>query len=175
MYYIIVIVYIPTTITVPCVLLVDWTIHWKVVVELIDITVNENALGIEGLFNRYIWLLFIMSSLVNNVPLIIHWTCNSVSLSYPQLMVTFIPLQTAALLGGVRIVTTYEQKQVKHMEKITCCCTNHIGGTLKNHSTHVFVSFHKFNRHSVLKVFGETQNLPTYIFHHCFVLCTYIV
>ena len=49
--------YIPLiTITVPCVLFVTGvdrfrTTHWKVVVLLIENTVNENVRGLVGLFN----------------------------------------------------------------------------------------------------------------------------
>ena len=47
--------YIPLfTVTVPCVLVafgVDRTTYWKVVVSLIENTVNENAGGCVGLFS----------------------------------------------------------------------------------------------------------------------------
>ena len=47
--------YIPLiTVTVPRVLVVfgvDRTIHWKVVVQLIENTVNENVGGLRGLFS----------------------------------------------------------------------------------------------------------------------------
>ena len=43
---------------------------------------------------------------MNDVPLIIHVTDNAVALTYPQLMVTSLPLQTVVFSGGVAIVTT---------------------------------------------------------------------
>ena len=49
-----IITYIPITNTVPCVLVVvgvDRTMHWKVVVPLIENTVNEFPIGIVGLFS----------------------------------------------------------------------------------------------------------------------------
>ena len=46
--------YIPITITVPSILVVfvvDRTMHWKVVVSLIENTVNETLIGLETLFS----------------------------------------------------------------------------------------------------------------------------
>ena len=97
--------YIPV-ITVPSVLVmfwIEWTIHWKVVVPLIERTVSERALGVVGLFSRYSLL---RPSSVNDVPLIIHITGSRVSLWYPQLMVTSLPLHTIVFSGGLVTVTT---------------------------------------------------------------------
>ena len=100
--------YIPViTFTVPSVLVVDgveWTIHWKVVVLLMENTVNEIVLGFPGLFSWYNGL-STTSCWVNDVPLIIHVTGNVVAHWYPQLMVTLLLLLTVVFSGGVVIVT----------------------------------------------------------------------
>ena len=86
---------IPDTIIVPRVLVVvtgvDRTIHWKVVVTLIENTVNDVTIGLVGLFRRYNGL-FTISCRVNDLPLIIHVTGTAVALTYPQLMLTSLPL-----------------------------------------------------------------------------------
>ena len=95
-------------VTLPSVLVVfrvEWTTHWKVVLPLIENTVNERALGVEGLFCRYSSFIFTISYSVNDVPLIIHVTGNGVTLWYPQLMITLLPLQTVVFSGGLVIVT----------------------------------------------------------------------
>ena len=43
---------------------------------------------------------------MNNIPLIIHVTGNAVAVTYPQLMVTSLPLHTVVFSGGDEIVTT---------------------------------------------------------------------
>ena len=101
--------YIPVaTVTVPSVLIVfeaEWTIHWKVVVWLIENTVSERALGLLGLFSWYSGLLSI-SCWVNDVPLIIHVTGNTIACWYPQLMITLLPLHAVVFSGGLVIITT---------------------------------------------------------------------
>ena len=107
--YVRICMYIPLiTITVPFVLVVtgiDRTIHWKVVVPLIENTVNESVGALAGLFSRYDGL-FTIFCRVNDVPLIIHVTGNRVAVRCPQLMVTSLPLQTVVFSGGLVIITT---------------------------------------------------------------------
>ena len=47
-----------------------------------------------------------------NVLLILHATSSGVSLSYPQLMVTSLPLQTVVSSGGV-VIVTIEYTQIR--------------------------------------------------------------
>ena len=105
---------IPDTITVPLVLVVvfgvDRTIHWKVVVALIENTVNDVSTGVRIKFRRYNGL-FTISCRVNDLPLIIHVTGTALEPSYPQLMVTSLPLLTVLFSGGVVIVTAGKYKQ----------------------------------------------------------------
>ena len=85
---------------------VEWTIHWKVVVPLIENTVNETVIGLVGLFSWYNGL-STTSYWVNDVPLIIHVTGNALALRYPQLMITLLPLQKLIVVfwGGLVIMT----------------------------------------------------------------------
>ena len=83
----------------------ELTIHWKVVVPLIENTVNEYVKGVVRLFSLYDEL-FIISSSLYDVPLIIHVTGNIVLLRYPQLISTSLPSQTMSFLGDLVIFTT---------------------------------------------------------------------
>ena len=103
-------IYVPVRVTVPGLLIIvvfedECTVHWKVVVRLIENTVNEYLKGVVGLFNWYIGLFTISSSLYD-VPLIIHVTGNVMLLWYPQLMMTSLPSQTVLFRGGLVIITT---------------------------------------------------------------------
>ena len=81
---------------------IEWTIHWKVVVPLIENTVNETLVGLLGLFSWYDGLSTI-SCWVNDVPLIIHVTDTALCHWYPQLMVTSLTSQKLIVVfsGGL--------------------------------------------------------------------------
>ena len=103
-------IYVPVRVTVPGLLIIvvfeaECTVHWKVVVRLIENTVKEYLKGAVGLFSWYIELFAISSSLYD-VPLIIHVIDKVMLLRYPQLMVTFLPSQTVLFTGGLVITTT---------------------------------------------------------------------